>query len=65
VLGLQFHLEATAATVAELVAHCRRELVAGPYVQEEREIVAGAASASGLHSILYEILDRWVSRDVA
>jgi len=58
VLGLQFHLEATAASIAELVDHCRQELVAGPYVQGEREIMDGAASAAQLHAILYRILDR-------
>lgn len=64
VLGLQFHLEATAESVADLVAHCRHELVAAPYVQEEREVMAGAASAGALHTILYGILDRWVASDL-
>lgn len=61
VLGLQFHLEATADSVAALVAHCRSELVAAPYVQEEREIMAGAASVGSLHAILDGILDAWAS----
>lgn len=59
VLGLQFHLEATARSVAELVAHCRHELVAAPSVQREAELVAGAASAADLHAILFQLLDRW------
>ena len=59
VLGLQFHLEATAQSVAELVAHCRHELVAAPSVQREAEIVAGAASAPRLHALLFPLLDRW------
>jgi GMP synthase-like glutamine amidotransferase len=64
VLGLQFHLEATADSVAELIDNCRHELVTAPYVQEEREIVAGVASVAGPHAILYGILDRWVTSDL-
>lgn len=63
VLGLQFHLEATAASVAEMVAHGRQELVTGRYIQGEREIMAGVASAADLHTILYRILDRWATSD--
>ncbi len=59
VLGLQFHLEATADSVRGLVDNCRHELVAAPYVQTEPEILAGVASAAELHAVLYRILDRW------
>lgn len=43
ILGLQCHLEATPATVQEMLAHCRHELVPGRYIQTEAEI-AGASS---------------------
>jgi GMP synthase-like glutamine amidotransferase len=43
VIGLQFHLETTALTARELVAHCRAELVPAPYVQSEVQILAAPA----------------------
>ena len=61
VLGLQFHLEATADSVRGLVDNCQHELVAAPYVQTESEILAGVASAAELHAVLYRILDRWAT----
>jgi len=40
ILGLQFHLESTPATVQEILAHCRHELVPGNYIQTEGQIKA-------------------------
>ncbi|MCY4119444.1 MAG: amidotransferase, partial [Acidobacteria bacterium] len=40
VIALQFHLETTPANVAALVDHCRDELVPGPYVQSEDDLLA-------------------------
>jgi GMP synthase-like glutamine amidotransferase len=45
VIGLQFHLETTPAALAALVENCRPELVPGPWVQSEEEILAGGAFA--------------------
>ena len=42
-IALQFHLETTPASAAALVEHCRDELVPGPYVQTERELLAAPA----------------------
>mgnify|MGYP006428398015 CR=1 FL=1 len=39
VIGLQFHLEMTSASVRSIVENCRSELVEGPYIQTEREIL--------------------------
>ncbi len=39
-MGLQFHLEATPATVAAMVEHCRHELTPDRYVQSEQELLA-------------------------
>ena len=38
VIALQFHLEATPASIDALIEHCRDELVPGPYVQTEQEL---------------------------
>ncbi|MFO8113308.1 MAG: gamma-glutamyl-gamma-aminobutyrate hydrolase family protein [Desulfosalsimonadaceae bacterium] len=40
VMGLQFHLEATPASVRELVCHCREELIPSQYVQKAEEILS-------------------------
>lgn len=39
-IALQFHLETTPANVEALVEHCGNELVPGPYVQSERDLLA-------------------------
>ncbi len=43
VVGLQFHLETTAATAEALLQHCADELTPGPFVQSAEEIRAAAA----------------------
>jgi GMP synthase-like glutamine amidotransferase len=45
ILGLQFHLETTPASVAALVGHCREELVDSPWIQKEAEIMTGGADS--------------------
>ncbi len=42
VIGLQFHLETTPESLAELVAHSRDELVPDSHVQAEADIVAAS-----------------------
>ncbi|MXY16846.1 MAG: amidotransferase [Acidobacteria bacterium] len=42
-LALQFHLETTPAAAEALVENCRDELVQGPYIQTERELLAAPA----------------------
>ncbi len=39
VMGLQFHLEMMADGLCEIVENCRRELIGGPYVQSESELL--------------------------
>jgi GMP synthase-like glutamine amidotransferase len=59
VLGLQFHLESTAVSVRDLVAHCADELVPGPYVQTAETMLAAAPEDyARLHAALTGILDR-------
>ena len=43
VLGLQFHLESTDASVAALLEHCADELQPGPYVQTPEEMLVPRA----------------------
>ena len=42
-LALQFHLETTPAAAEALVENCRDELVQGPYVQTESELLSAPA----------------------
>jgi len=57
VIGLQFHLETTPASLDALVSHCREELVSGPFIQSE-EAIRGAAPQwlPGANRLLTEIL---------
>jgi len=60
VIGLQFHLETTPASAQALVEHCRDELVDGPYIQTETEILAASQeryrSINGLMEKILEYL---------
>jgi GMP synthase (glutamine-hydrolysing) len=38
VIGLQFHLESTQESIAQLITHCGHELVTGPYIQSAAQI---------------------------
>lgn len=59
VLGLQFHLESTPASVRELVANCADELVPGRWVQTaEAMLAAGPEDYGRIHDALAGILDR-------
>jgi hypothetical protein len=40
VIGLQFHLETTPETADQIIQPCRRELVAGEYIQTEQTLRA-------------------------
>jgi GMP synthase-like glutamine amidotransferase len=59
ILGLQFHLESTPATVGEILTHCGHELVTGRYIQTEAEIVAASpACFQQINSLLETLLTR-------
>jgi len=59
VLGLQFHLESTPVSVADLVANCADEIVHGKYVQDaERILAATEEDYAGINQALFGILDR-------
>jgi GMP synthase-like glutamine amidotransferase len=59
VLGLQFHLESTPASVADLVANCADEIVPGEYVQDaERMLAATEGDYVRVNQALFGILDQ-------
>ncbi len=57
VLGLQFHLEATPETVQQMLLHGREELVEGPCIQTEGEMLAQVFYSTRSNRILYRLLD--------
>ena len=57
VLGLQFHLECSQASVEGLLAHCAGELVSAPFIQDERKIRGGANEIAAANRLLYTMLD--------
>ncbi|MBS1202913.1 MAG: synthase family protein [Chromatiaceae bacterium] len=59
VLGLQFHLESTPASVADILAHCAQDIVPAPYVQTaERMLAATPEDYARINGALFGILDR-------
>ncbi len=58
VMGLQFHLETTPQSAADLIEHCRDELLPGPFVHSESELLAAPAeNYARVNALMVEILD--------
>jgi len=57
VLALQFHLEVTPQSVKDLVEHCRNELVPGPYIQTEKEIMGRSNYYETNRELLFQLLE--------
>jgi GMP synthase (glutamine-hydrolysing) len=57
VLAMQFHLEVTTESVKELVENCRDELVDGPHIQSEKEILSEQKYFQSNQEVLYQFLD--------
>jgi GMP synthase-like glutamine amidotransferase len=56
-IGLQFHLETTPESARALIRHARAELVPGPFVQTEAELLAEPpARYEALHRLLDDLL---------
>ena len=59
ILGLQFHLESTPEMVQHLLAHCRNELVPGPFIQTMIQIGDVAPERfAPINTLLDTLLDR-------
>lgn len=57
VIALQFHLEVSPDSVKDLVENCRDELVEGPYIQSEKEILSEQNYFQPNQEVLYQFLD--------
>lgn len=59
VVGLQFHLETTDASMEKLIGNCADELVSGrPYIQSAADMRAGSGLLPGLNRMMTVFLDR-------
>lgn len=59
VLGLQFHLESTPGSVADIVRECAGEILPAQHVQSaERMLAAGPEDYDRINQALFGILDR-------
>jgi GMP synthase-like glutamine amidotransferase len=61
VLALQFHLETTFESGIPLIQNCRTELVPGPSIQTEQEIVDGIKRFAGINGTMNRILEYMTS----
>jgi GMP synthase-like glutamine amidotransferase len=58
VLGLQFHLETTPASMERLITHCGHEICAGPCIQDSEHMRQGLAHQQAAKNLLDTLLDR-------
>jgi GMP synthase-like glutamine amidotransferase len=57
VIGLQFHLETTLHNASALLDNCRDEILAGPYIQSEKELRSIPLSAyRTINAVMNEML---------
>jgi len=57
VVGLQFHLETTPASVLDIVSNCRDELTSARYIQTEAEILSAKAETyRSINQMMSEVL---------
>ncbi len=58
VIGLQFHLETTPESAAQIVSHCRDELTPSPYVQTAERILSASPNRyQSVNLLMDNILD--------
>ncbi len=57
VLGLQFHIETTPESAAEIAKECSDELVPSKYVQDAAQIISRQMRFDVVNRILYGVLD--------
>lgn len=61
VLALQFHLETALESAIPLIQNCRNELVPGPSIQTEQEIIDGIEKFAGINGTMDRILEYMAS----
>ncbi|WP_086930277.1 type 1 glutamine amidotransferase [Agarilytica rhodophyticola] len=59
VLALQFHMEMDYIAVDKIITACKKELVDGPYIQDQSSIQKNAENYDLKHT-LFQLLDNWI-----
>jgi GMP synthase-like glutamine amidotransferase len=57
VVGLQFHLESSNASIERLINHCRDEMTAGEYIQQAPQMLDQTSLLRQSNDILEKLLD--------
>ena len=57
VIALQFHLEMTPDSVQGMLDNCRDELLSGPFIQSEKEILGESGFYETNQQVMYKFLD--------
>lgn len=61
VLALQFHLETTAQSAADLIAHCNNELDGSRYVQDAETLLQEPQRFATINRIMADVLDTFAA----
>jgi GMP synthase (glutamine-hydrolysing) len=56
VLGLQFHLEYSAQSIHQMLAHCSSELITAPFIQTPQQITADLTNVQTMNQHLFTLL---------
>ena len=64
VIGFQFHLESTQASIFSLIQHCADEMKDGVYVQNEKEIQEGMGFLKTANGLMDDFLNRLEAYDL-
>jgi GMP synthase-like glutamine amidotransferase len=63
IMGLQFHLETTPASLDSMIRNCRAELVPGRFVQSEEELGSvESGDYASINGLMSDILDYLISK---
>jgi GMP synthase-like glutamine amidotransferase len=57
VIGLQFHLDYSLASIEKMIHHCGDELVDAPHIQSSPPALADAGRVQQIQELLYRLLD--------
>ncbi len=57
VIGLQFHLDYSVASIEKMIEHCGDELVDAPHVEASRKLLTDAGRVQPIRELLYRFLD--------
>jgi len=61
IIGLQFHLEVTEATIQQMLTHAASDLVNQYYVQTATDIQRGQVNITHCNTIMSAILNNWLA----